>query len=204
MSHSFPVSFQVAFLTGQSHPPSAALSPSQAAFLAALPMPALSQVTLNFPYPSEAPAHPFTYTPLLLASMRNGWQHFASRRPAFSEQHRLAIEVLLSRADRTLFLAGSCGLELFNNLGLPVSALERVTIFAYGPVARRRPDCDCLLVQGRRDWISRSYFRRVDVRVDGGHMDYLGNPSVVALAMETVRRLAWRTASSLTSRCSDL
>lgn len=200
MRRSFPVSFQVAFLTGQSHPPSAALSPSQAAFFAALPVPAESQVTLNFPYPFEAPVHPFTRTPLLLASLRNARQYFASSRPAFAEQHRTAVEALLARADRTLFLAGSCGLELFNNLALPVSALERVTIFAYGPVARRRPDCDCLLVQGRRDWISRRYFRRVDVRVDSGHMDYLDNPSVVALATETARRLAALTATSATSR----
>ena len=187
-------------MTGQSHPRSAALSPSQAAFLAALPVPAATRVNLNFPYPFEAPVRPFTSTPLLSASLRNARQHFASRRPAFSERRRPAVEALLARADRTLFLMGSCGLELFNNLALPARALERVTIFAYGPVARRRPDGDCLLVQGRRDWISRSFFRRVDVQVDGGHLDYLGDPAVAALATETIRRLAARTATPIPSR----
>ncbi len=103
------------------------------------------------------------------------------------------VEALLARADRTLFLAGSCGLELFNNLALPADTLRRVTIFAYGPVARRRPGCACLLVQGRRDWFSRRYFRTVDARVNTGHMDYLANPEVAKLAVETVRRFATPT-----------
>lgn len=200
MNHPLRVPLQVAFLTGQSNPPIAALSPSQAAFLAELPVPEEGRVALNFPYPLASPQRPFMPTPLLIASLRNAWQYFASRRPGFPEHHRPAVEALLERADHTLFLAGSCGLELFNNLMLPVSTLRRVTVFAYGPVARRRPDCDCLLVQGRRDCISRSYFRRVDVRVDSGHMDYLGNPSVVALAMETARRLATLPTTSATSR----
>ena len=187
-------------MTGQSQPPTAALSPSQAAFLDALPVPTAARITLNFPYPGESAARRFTRTPLLIASLRNGWQHFASRRAAFAEQHRPAVEALLERADRTLFLAGSCGLELFNNLGLPARALRRVTILAYGPVARRRPDCACLLVQGRRDWISRRYFRAVDTHVDGGHMDYLTDPAVAVLAGETVRRLAARAGTSPTTR----
>ena len=189
------VPFQIAFLTGQSHPLTAALSPSQTAFLGKLSVPESLRITRNFPYPDDASTHRFMHAPLLIASLRNGWQYFASRRAAFAEQHRPAVETLLERADRTLFLAGSCGLELFNNLGLPASALRRVTIFAYGPVARWRPDCACLLVQGRRDWISRRYFGAVDAHVNGGHMDYLTDPAVVALARETVRCFAAQTGT---------
>ena len=194
------VPFQVAFLTGQSHPPAAALSPSQAAFLVSLPVPMSARVSLNFPYPFNTPGRPFVPTSLLAASLRNTWQHFASRRPTFAAQHHPAVMALLARADRTLFLAGSCGLELFNNLQLPASILRKITIFAFGPVARRRPDCDCLLVQGRRDWISRSHFRTVDASVGGGHMDYLTNPAVLALATRTVRRLAAPSDAALTVR----
>ena len=184
------IPLQVAFLTGQSRPSTAALDPVQTAFLAALPVPAAARVAANFPYPTDETFPPFTRTPLLLASWRNGWQHLASRRPAFAERHRATVEALLARAGRTLFLTGSCGLELFNNLRLPTSALRRVTIFAYGPVARRRPDCACLLVQGRRDWISRGYFRQADAYVDGGHLHYLTNPDVLTLAAESARCLA--------------
>lgn len=191
---------QVAFLTGQSRPPAAALSPAQTAFLAALPVPAAARVAFNFPYPAIGQARPFTPTPLLVASLRNARQYFASRRSVFSEHYSPAVEALLDCADHTLFLAGSCGLELFNNLGLPVEVLRRVTIFAFGPVARRRPDCACLLVQGRRDWISRGYFHRADVSVEGGHMDYLTDPAVVALAAATVPRLAVQAETSLATR----
>ena len=180
---------QVAFLTGQSDPRSAALSPAQAAFLAALPLPDAGKVALNFPYPAGASVRPFSPVALLVASVRNARQHLASRRPAFAEVYRRPVAALLARADRTLFLAGSCGLELFNNLLLPAGLLRRVTILAYGPVARRRPDCACLLVQGRRDWLSRRYFRRADTYVDAGHMDYLACPAVLALARERVARL---------------
>ena len=199
MSHRPRLPFQVAFLTGQSHPPNAALSPAQAKFLGALPVPASGRVALNFPYPCEAADRPFTLVPLLIASVRNGRQFLASRHPSFAERHRPVVEAFIARADHTLFLAGSCGLELFNNLTLPPTTLRRVTIFAYGPVARRRPDCACLLVQGRRDWISRRYFPTVDVRVDAGHMNYLAGPAVLALATETVRRLSAQTPAAALS-----
>ena len=160
-------------------------------------MPEEGRVALNFPYPLASPQRPFMPTPLLIASLRNAWQYFASRRPGFPEHHRPAVEALLERADHTLILAGSCGLELFNNLGLPAGVLRRVTIFALGPIARRRPDCASLLSKAAGDWLSRSYFRRADVYVEGGHMDYLTDPTVVALAAATVRRLAVQSETSL-------
>ena len=184
---------QVAFLTGQSRPPSAALSPVQAAFLAALPVPGDGgRCRRNFPYPESGGEDRHVPTPLLLASVRNGAQYWRSRRPDFGPRHRPAVEALLARADHTLFLAGSCGLELFNNLGLSLATLDRVSIFAYGPVARRRPfGCRaCFLVQDDGDWLSRWYFPVVDARVRaGGHLGYLTDPAVRALAAAMVQRL---------------
>ena len=194
MNHQTRLPFQIAFLTGQSRPPSTALSPAQAEFLAALPAPVESKATRNFPYPVHDPAgSPFAAAPLLMASLRNTWQYAASRCSPFAAHHRPMVEEFLARADRTLLLVGSCGLELLNNLALPADTLRRVTIFAYGPVARWRPDCACLLVQGRRDWLSRQYFRTVDARVNAGHMDYLASPEVITLAVETVRWFATLT-----------
>ncbi len=183
--------FQIAFLTGQSQPPSAALSPAQAAFLAALPVPEAWRCRRNFPYPTEDREDRHRTAPLLVASVRNGAQYWRSRRPGFAARHRPAVAALLARAEHTLLLAGSCGLELFNNLALPAALVQRVSIFAYGPVARRRPEgcADCFLVQGRGDWMSRWCFPVVDARVNAGHLDYLSDPAVLALAAATVRRL---------------
>jgi hypothetical protein len=92
-----------------------------------------------------------------------------------------------------LIFAGSSGLELFANLRLPGDVLARVEIVAYGPVARRLPDCPCVLVQGRRDWLSRAWFPRVDHRVDCGHLDYLTSPEVLTLSVAAVERLSRRS-----------
>lgn len=178
---------QIAFLTGASDPRSVALSPVQAAFLDALPAPDDWKVRVNFPYPAATP--PFRETPLLLASWRNGRQYLASRRPAFAERYRPQVLDRIARAERTLFLAGSSGLELLANLHLPAAALARLRVFAYGPVARRLPDCDCRLVQGRRDWISRGGFRAGRHQVDCGHLDYLSDPAVLALCRDYLREL---------------
>ena len=184
---------QVAFLTGQSRPPSAALSPDQVAFLGALPVPAGCRlIGRNFPYLEvEEGEDRHVPAPLLLASWRNGAQYLLSRRRGWGPRHRPAVEALLAGADHTLFLAGSCGLELFNNLGLPDGTRARVSLFAYGPVARHRPTgcAACFLVQGRGDLMSRWYFPVVDARVDAGHLDYLTNPAVQAQAAAMVRRL---------------
>lgn len=174
---------QVAFLTGQSDPGRCALSPSQAAFLNALELPEGAAVPWNFPY-QPGPEH--RPTPLWLASLRNGSMYLASRRPAFREQHREPVLKLLAGAERTVFLAGSCGPELLANLNLPQADLERCRLFAYGPVGRKLPACPAVLVQGRSDWLSRWYFRRVDHRIDAGHMDYLESPDALRLCREFI------------------
>lgn len=167
--------WQVAFLTGQSDPLSCALSALQRHFLDSLAAP----VTVDGNFPYAAPARAFRPTPLLRASLNNARQYLRSRKPGFRDTYRPAMEALLTRSDRTLLLAGSCGLELFNNLDLSRSLLERCAVFAYGPVARRRPDCEHRLLQGRYDALSRWYFPRVDLRVDAGHLNYLDNAHVL-------------------------
>lgn len=170
---------QILFLTGRSDPRSAALSPLQTAFLDALPAPDSWKVRVNFPYPASTP--PYREIPLLPASWRNFRQFAGSRRAAFADRHRAQVLGRIEAAGRTFVLAGSSGLELLANLRLPAAALARLHVFAYGPVARRLPVCDHRLVQGRRDWISRAWFRGAGVRVDCGHLGYLADPAVLRL-----------------------
>jgi hypothetical protein len=180
-------SVQAVFLTGQSDATRCALSPVQRAFLEALPLPVSARLPLNFPY--HAGTESWRNVSLLAASISNARQYRASRRPDFSTRHAPHVMRELARAPRTLILAGSAGLELLANLRLPREALDRLHVFAYGPVARRLPDCDCLLVQGRRDWVSRWWFRTVDHRVECTHLDYLESPEVLALCLKTLQRL---------------
>jgi hypothetical protein len=180
--------WQVAFLTGQSDPRRCALSEVQQTFIDRLaPIP---RVPRNFPYDVASP--PFAPTPLVRASLSNATQYWASRTRAFRARHRPGVDAMLEGAERTLLLAGSCGLELFNNLALPRALLDRIVVFAYGPVARCRPDCEALLVQGHRDLISRCWFRRVDLRVGAGHMDYLARDDVLAPCRALLAQLGAR------------
>jgi hypothetical protein len=167
---------QIAFLTGQSDPEGCALAPSQTAFLESLPAPPSAKLARNFPYWESTPPH--RETGLLRASWNNGRQYAAARHPTFAARYRPDVLAMLERAERHVLLAGSCGLELLAALALPADVLARVHVFAYGPVARRRPSCDLLIVQGRRDWLSRAYFPAADARVDCGHLDYLECPAV--------------------------
>lgn len=178
---------QVLFLTGQSDPARCALSPEQQAFLDALPLPASAKIALNFPY--DAGTQPWRAIPVAIGSVNNIRHYVRSRRPAFAADHAPHVQRLIGRARRTLILAGSCGLELFINLQLPREVLDTVQIFAYGPTARRRPDCACVIVQGRADWISRLWFSHVDHRVACGHRDYLRSAEVLNLCIDVLRRL---------------
>jgi hypothetical protein len=188
------MTIQVMFLTGQSDPGRCALSPVQQAFLDALPLPAAAKVPVNFPY-LYSDTMPWRTTPIVVASVRNAWQYLASRRSAFAATCAPGVRAQLARAQKTLILAGSNGLELFANLRLPREVLARVEVFAYGPVARRLPECPCSLVQGRRDWLSRAWCSRVDYRVGCGHLDYLESPEVLALCVAVLNQLAARDAA---------
>jgi hypothetical protein len=172
-------------LTGQSDPSRCGLSPMQQAFLDAI-VPRAIQIPQNFPYDSRSVD--YRHTSLLKASVNNGWLYFRSRSLAFRQRHQPTLQGLLSESDDTIFLAGSCGLELFNNLALPPLLLGRVLIVAYGPVARRRPDCRHELIGGRGDLISRRFFPRPDHSVDCSHLGYLANDDVRRLCRAFVSR----------------
>lgn len=178
---------QIAFLTGRSNPASCALSPLQSQFLQHLNRPGRLLEGLNFPYEQSEMRH--QPTQLLQASCNNAVEYLRSRQRAFGDRYRPVMEALLSRAPHTVLLAGSCGLELFLNLRLDARWLARTTVFAFGPVARSLPASRYLLVQGRRDWLSRWYFPRVDDRVDCGHLDYLAQDDVLRLCEDFVSRV---------------
>lgn len=188
------MTLQVAFLTGQSDRAGAALSPVQARFLDALPIADESKVRVNFPYPAST--RPHRDVPLVAASWNNVAQTIGSRRRGFRERHRAAVLDFLERADRTLFLAGSCGLELLANLKLGEAALARAHVFAYGPVVWQAPACELRVVQGDVDWISRLLspraLRRIARRAPCGHLDYLADPEVAALCRSYLLELSAR------------
>ena len=189
---------QVALLTGRSDPRSAALTPVQARFLAALRDPDVAVVPTNFPWPMpEATADDLadvaddraraSPVPLPVASVRNAGQYLGSRRRAWAARHRPALESLVGRSDRTVLVCGSCGLELLSNLGADAATLARIDVLAVAPVARALPRCRrVVLVRGRRDRISPLWIDAVDHLVDGGHMDVFENRQVIDLARELV------------------
>lgn len=179
---------QVAFLTGQSDPDRCALSPVQHRFLDGVPVPEVAKVRVNFPYDHDT--RPYRDVSLVTASWHNGWQYLRSRWPSFASAHRGHVEALIERADVTVLLAGSCGLELLANLDVPPIMLARVRVFAYGPVARRVPACDVTSVRGRRDWLARRGLTMTEHVVDCGHLDYLECAEVQTLCAAFVARVA--------------
>lgn len=183
------IPLQVLFLTGQSDPRSCDLSPAQRAFLDALPVPDQAKAPLNFPY--DATMRPWRKVPLWLASTRHGLLFVNLRRRGIG-RHRDAVMTQLDRADRTLVLAGSIGLDLLGRLDLPAELLDRLTVFAYGPVATKPPACRTLRVCSRQDWVARCFRsgRRADVYVDSGHLDYLDNPEVADLCRDLLTEVS--------------
>jgi hypothetical protein len=179
---------QLAFLTGQSNPDSWALSPAQTTFLSRLQREGRSLHAGNFPYVPAPPPH--VATSLFKASFHNTAQYVLSRRASFAAQHQAGMVALLSRHPHTVLLAGSCGLELLANLRLSPAWLSRVSVFAYGPVARRVPACRHVMVQGSRDWLSNLYFNQPDHVVTCGHMDYLQQDVVLALCDAFITHVA--------------
>ena len=170
------IPFRVIFITGQSNPLSWTLSPVQQDFLNDLGLSADEIYLLNFPY--QDGSHQYSKINILLASYHNVKNYWQSRSKSFKQKYQQDVIRLVSEAQHTLFIAGSCGLELLNNLFLPQTCLNKLSIFAFGPVSRSYPNTNTLLVQGERDWISRFFFRSVDCRVPCSHMSYLNEPKV--------------------------
>ncbi len=178
---------QIAFITGRSDPGTWQLSTPQRTFLDRLAHPGRWLVPLNFPYGESRDA--VGPPGLWQASLSNAREYLVSRQPAFRQRYRGSVLGLLASAEHTVFLAGSCGLELLNNLDLPSACAGRLSVYAYGPVARARPRYRHRMVQGERDWISRLWFKEVDLRVDAGHLNYLGSPGVLADCRSFIDRI---------------
>jgi len=185
MSPETAAPIRIAFLTGRSDPARCGLSPAQQDFLDALRAPGRECIDRNFPYAAPQPGH--VAVPLPLAAWRNLGDYVGARRPAFAERHRVTVAPMFEGTGAVVLLAGSCGLELLANLHLAPDVRSRLHVFAYGPVARRAPDVARLLcVRGRGDWISRVGWHGAVRRVDGGHMDYLRQPEVLALCEDFI------------------
>lgn len=176
---------QVLHLTGQSDPRSCALSPLQDAFLDRLDLPEEAKVRLNFPYDERLA--PYRPVPL----WRGSWEHLLLgvriRRRGWGAAHRDRVLARLDRAETSLVLAGSIGLDLLGRLDLPREVLDRVVVLAYGAVATRPPACRTVRVAGPRDPLARWWPH--DVTVRAGHLDYLAAPEVAALADDLVAEL---------------
>lgn len=162
----------VGFITGHSARGCTGLSQEQWDFQRRSAVPEENWLRHNFPWQETFPfPEPFH---LLSASWNNVRHYFESRRPVFREQHRAGVVELFARHDAVILLAGSCGLELLNNLDLPAETRGRLHVFAYGPVSRRRPEvASCFMVQGEGDVISRTFHRHAEARFPCPHMGYL-------------------------------
>lgn len=183
---------QVLYLTGQSDPRSCALSPVQAAFLDALPVPDAARIPLNFPY--DASLAPYRKVPIWLGSLRHLVLFWRIRllRTGWAARHRPGVEEQLRRAEHTLVLAGSIGLDLLGRLDLPRDLLDRLTVVAYGAVATRPPECRIIRVASSSDHLARWWPRDLEVR--SGHLDYLDSPELAALCHRIATELAEEAA----------
>lgn len=186
---------QIAFLSGRGDPERWTLSPALRRFLVAVRSEDDAVVTGNFPN-GETGEH--RAVPLLAASWRNLRKYVAPRWLEFAREYRPAIAGLLVRAQRTWFVAGSCGLELFNNLELGEAWERRCTLICLGPVARRRPRwAECVVAQGTQAVVSRVFVPRRDAvyRVRCGHLGYLTEPGA---------RLICRDRLNQSSPCANI
>lgn len=176
-SHKF-TALKIAFITGLSDPTRCALSQKQRRFLSALDIPEADKIYYNFPYlPAFGSGE--TSAPLWQASFANYRQFRMARQNQYLAAARRHLETFFASAETIIFLAGSCGLEILNHAIGRHPPEKPMHVFALGPVARRRPVFPHTLIQGQRDYISKLFFRDVDVIIPGvGHMDYLDNSAV--------------------------
>jgi len=169
------MSLGIVFITGQSNPKSCDLSPLQKHFGQLLEGEGRVLHATNFPYQSNLEAHRPVH--LIKASYANYASFRHARSSHFSERYSPQVAGLFKQYTKVLFLAGSCGLELLNNLRLPEGALQRMSVLAYGPVTRgNSADFLVTIVQGRYDFISRFNHHKINYRIACGHMGYLSNP----------------------------
>lgn len=173
----------ITFLTGQSNPQCIELSPVQRRFLEKIPTEEANKLYCNFPY-RLVTSTTYKQTPILTASFNNFFQYFFSRSNSYVNKHKESFMQIFTHTEKLVLLTGSCGLELFNNLNLPQSFLEKIYIFAYGAVARENPQCNFFSIRGDKDWIAALFSLPIDHVVKATHMNYLEQDQVVAELQE--------------------
>jgi len=175
-----PVAPIAAFLTGHSVRGCTGLSREQLDFQSRTEIPHHQWLAHNFPYHETFPfPEPVG---LIRASLSNAAHVFESWLPSGGTRHRDQVCGIFRRHDAVILLAGSCGLELLNNLRLPDEILARIHVFAFGPVSRRLPrTASHVVVQGTRDFYSGLCHRRPDHLIRCAHMDYLRSPEALDL-----------------------
>lgn len=190
-AHHPATKYKIAFLTGLSNPQSCALSKVQKLFLKKLELPEIYKLYLNFPYiPSEGREN----TPLWKASFHNMQQFLTVHSyRALVQEH---LNELVNSTEHLVFITGSCGLEILN-IGLSEKASRKILhVYALGPVAWQKPRCPCALIQGSSDFISKFFFRKINLQPnDVNHMNYLESKEVFEF-INTHSRQLLTTASS--------
>ncbi|AJQ97698.1 hypothetical protein [Gynuella sunshinyii] len=177
----------IAFLTGQPHLDSCSLSQDQQQFAQQLIRRGVHLEPLNFPY--REGMKPYRQQSPVATALTLSWQYLRSRTQQFSDNYSACLRDLINKHPRTLFLAGHCGLEFLNNIELPESCHHRIHVLAYGPIARCRLNYPTMLVQGRRDWISKIFFSDTDFQIQCGVSDYLRSPELLQLARLKIDKL---------------
>ncbi len=177
-----------AFLTGHSVRGCTGLSREQLEFQRGSAIPHDQWLAHNFPYHETFPfPEPVG---IVRASLSNAAHLLESWLPTCGTRHRDQVAEIFHRHDAVILLAGSCGLELLNNLRLPDEILGRIHVFAFGPVSRRLPrTASHVFVQGTGDFYSRLCHRRPDHRVSCGHMGYLRSPETLDLFNKFCRQI---------------
>ncbi|WP_370979406.1 hypothetical protein [Agaribacterium sp. ZY112] len=186
------MSLGIVFITGQSNPKSCSLSPLQVSFAQPLVRAGGKLHKTNFPYDKQMEA--FSPVNIIKASYHNYGAFRSSKRACFAERYSGYVDALFVEYSQVLFLAGSCGLELLNNLSFSKDLQSRMSVLAYGPVTRK-PRCasavqfPVTIVKGRYDLISRLSHHKADYIVGCGHLSYLANSAFQAFALAHVEAL---------------
>jgi len=172
---------KVVLLTGLSDPHSCALSDVQQHFLKSLNVDFESKVFLNFPYLAQFGATQ-TSPNLIAASWSNGRQFVLASRPRYRQSATAHWDQLVDSCEHLTVITFSCGLEILNSCLVSGRRPDVLRLMAIGPVAYRRPVVPHVLVRGVNDYISRLFFREVDVLLPAtGHLDYLQKPELISL-----------------------
>ena len=189
---------KVVLISGLSDPRGCALSNVQQEFLAALPIEESAKIYRNFPYVAGAEIE--SPQPLPVACWNNLRQFAMMGRGRYRAALKRHWQALAASTNELTIITLSCGLEIANQcLTGEEASSPAIALFAFGPVAWRRPTVPHLLVRGDGDTVSLPFFRRVDVVLTGvGHMSYWQHPEVSRILCEHL------CGNTLTSSAADI